>query len=131
MQTRQAGGYRRSGPPSPALPLELLTNGAVVPTGPQLAYPGQSRGIKLCRQPICALRQAALEHTEAHSSTPTRQRLDPPTPVIGRWVLLGSDPAPGYQLRALYTGAVPLDACGRRRGGHVLPASVRPWRMID
>jgi hypothetical protein len=44
-RARQAGGIRRSGPPSPALPLELLTRGAVVPTGPQLAHPGQSRGL--------------------------------------------------------------------------------------
>src|SRR5882757_1163025 len=44
-QARQTGGIRRSGPPSPALPLEPLTRGAVVPTGPQLAHPGQSRGL--------------------------------------------------------------------------------------
>jgi ribosomal protein L32 len=44
-RARQASGIRRSGPPSPALPLEPLTNGTVVPTGPQLTYPGQSRGL--------------------------------------------------------------------------------------
>jgi len=43
-RARQASGTRWSDPPSPALPLKLLTNGAVVPAGPQLAYPDQSRG---------------------------------------------------------------------------------------
>jgi hypothetical protein len=69
---RQASSICRSGPPSPALALELLTNGAVVPTGPQLAYPGQSRGL------TCAASLSSwydkLEHTRVHSNTPTRQQ---------------------------------------------------------
>jgi hypothetical protein len=36
-RARQASIIGWSGPPSPTLPLDLLTNGAVVPTGPQLA----------------------------------------------------------------------------------------------
>jgi hypothetical protein len=63
-RARQASGIRWSGPPSPALPLELLTNGAVVPTGPQLVVSRPVTGIKLCPQPIFALRQGVLEHTE-------------------------------------------------------------------
>jgi hypothetical protein len=80
---RQANGIRRSGPPSPALPLELLTDGTVVPTGPRLTYPGQSRGMKLCREPTSAVRQALPEHTEAHSNTPKRQQFTTPSAIEG------------------------------------------------